>query len=96
METFPLNFSFHPDAADHSAFQGEHGRGVFGFWVRCGAWTSVNARNGVVPSAVAEEYGTPELINILVDHGLWVKTVDGYIMSQGPAGNGHLALWQYK
>lgn len=90
-----MSFDFHSDASDHPAFTGEYGLAAFGFWIRCGSWTSANGRTGVVPKAVAEEYGDAEVIAKLVDNGMWRETAAGYELLRGPSAELPLPLWRY-
>jgi hypothetical protein len=90
-----MSFDYHSDAADHPAFVGDHGLASFGFWIRCGSWTSANGRTGVVPKAVAEDYGDADVIAKLVDHGMWRETPAGYEMLRGPSTDFPLPLWRY-
>jgi hypothetical protein len=90
-----MSFDYHSDAFDHPAFTGELGLAALGFWIRCGSWTSANGRTGLVPKAVAEEYGDAELIAKLVDTGIWEETSAGYELLRGPSAELPLPLWRY-
>lgn len=92
-----MSFDYHSDVAEHPAFTGDNGLGAMGLWVRCGSWTSANGRTGIVPRAVAEDYGDADLIAKLVDNGMWQPTADGtgYEMLRGPSAELPLPLWRY-
>lgn len=90
-----MSFHFHSTASEHPAFQNQSGHAAFVLWVRCGTWTSTHGSTGVVPKRIAEEYGTPDLIKTLIDHGLWSEVGRGYEMWHGPSHGMPSSLWQY-
>ncbi len=90
-----MSFDYHSDSPDHAAFNGEHGLAAFGFWIRCGSWTSANGRTGLVPKAVANDYGDADVIAKLVDSGMWRPTPDGFEMLRGPSNELPMPLWRY-
>lgn len=92
-----MSFDVHSDAGEHLAFQGEDGLAAFGFWSRCGSWTSANGKTGLVPHNVAQAFGDPGLVRTLVDGGIWQETAFGYRMLLGPTTDPDdpLPLWRY-
>lgn len=49
-----------------------------GLYSRCGSYIADSQTDGLVPSAVARMYGTPEWIGRLVDVGLWQVEEHGF------------------
>ncbi|NJP71922.1 hypothetical protein [Streptomyces sp. C1-2] len=43
----------------------------FGLWVRCGSYAAQHLTDGIVPGAIARQYGTPAQVRKLVAAGLW-------------------------
>lgn len=55
------------------------GSAAFGLYVRCGMWCARQGTDGVIPSAIASGYGSPEWIGKLLDAKLWEAHADGYL-----------------
>ena len=56
------------------------GNAAWGLYVRCGAWSTDQLSDGVIPAAIARLYGTRAEIGALVRAGLWLEQPDGYHM----------------
>jgi hypothetical protein len=66
MSWFKIDDGFHCHPKVFAA-----GTPAVGLYVRCGSWAAQQSTEGVVPRAVARQYGTPRMIKALVDAGLW-------------------------
>jgi hypothetical protein len=49
----------------------------------------------VVPTSIAEDYGDPELIALLIKEGLWEESPEGYKLLRGPSTDWPMPLWRY-
>jgi hypothetical protein len=56
------------------------GTAAFGLYARCGDYVARQLLDGMVPSEVAAQWGSPEWIGKLVDAGLWETVPGGYFM----------------
>jgi hypothetical protein len=54
------------------------GTAAAGLYSRCGSYIADTQTDGFIPTAVAQQYGTPEWIGRLVDAGLWVVEEYGF------------------
>lgn len=54
------------------------GTAVAGLYSRCGSYIADSQTDGLIPSAVARMYGTPEWIARLVEVGLWQVEEHGF------------------
>lgn len=92
-------FDVHSDVHEISALQGPDGLASVGLWGRCGSWTASNGRTGFVPDQVAQTFGAnqDDVIQKLVDAGLWERAEGGYRMLRGPSEDpdSPLPLWRY-
>jgi hypothetical protein len=75
MSWFKLDDKFHSHSKVVAA-----GNAAVGLFVRCGAWTADQQRDGFIPEAIAALYGTKREIAALVDVRLWAKVDGGYYM----------------
>jgi hypothetical protein len=56
------------------------GTAAFGLYARCGDYVAQQLLDGLVPSEVAAQWGTPEWVSKLLAVGLWEKDPGGYFM----------------
>ena len=56
------------------------GTAAFGLYARCGDYVARQLLDGVVPSEIAAQYGTPEWTGKLLDVGLWETVPGGFYM----------------
>lgn len=54
------------------------GTAAAGLYSRCGSYIADTQTDGFIPTAVAQQYGTPEWIARLVEVGLWVVEEHGF------------------
>ncbi len=66
MPRFQTDDDFYDDPAVVRA-----GTAAVGLYYRCGVYVARHLLDGVVPSEVATQYGTPEWVKRLTDAGLW-------------------------
>ncbi|MFD9124918.1 hypothetical protein [Kitasatospora sp. NPDC059571] len=66
MPWFKIDDGFHCHPKVYAA-----GTAAVGLYVRCGSWAAQQTTEGIVPRAVARQYGTPRMIKALIDAGLW-------------------------
>jgi hypothetical protein len=75
MPWFRLEDSFHSHPKVIKA-----GNEAVGLYVRCGSYAAQHLTDGFIPEHVALLYGTPELIDSLVQAKLWRRTKGGWRM----------------
>lgn len=75
MPRFQMDDSLYDDPAVSRA-----GTAAFGLYARCGDYVARHLLDGVVPSEIAAQYGTPEWIRKLTDVGLWEDVPGGHFM----------------
>ncbi|MER5350638.1 hypothetical protein ABT093_09935 [Kitasatospora sp. NPDC002551] len=66
MPWFKIDDGFHCHTKVFAA-----GTAAVGLYVRCGSWAAQQTSEGIIPRAVARQYGTPRMIKALVEAGLW-------------------------
>ncbi len=72
MPRFQTDDNFYDDPAVSRA-----GTAAVGLYYRCGVYVARHLLDGLVPSEVAAQYGTPEWIKRLTDAGLWEMVPGG-------------------
>jgi hypothetical protein len=75
MPRFQMDDSLYDDPAVSRA-----GTAAFGLYARCGDYVARHLLDGVVPSEIAAQYGTPEWTRKLTDAGLWEDVPGGHFM----------------
>lgn len=75
MPWFRIEDSFHSHPKIIKA-----GNEATGLYVRCGSYAAQHLTNGFIPEHVALLYGTPELIETLVEAKLWRRARGGWRM----------------
>ena len=75
MPRFQMDDSLYDDPAVIRA-----GTAAFGLYARCGDYVARQLLDGVVPSELATQYGTPEWTGKLLDVGLWETVPGGFYM----------------
>ncbi|MCV7358507.1 hypothetical protein [Mycolicibacterium fluoranthenivorans] len=51
---------------------------AIGLWTLTGSWSAKELTDGHIPAEVVEEFGgTPKIVDLLVDSGLWERVEDG-------------------
>lgn len=75
MPRFQTDDTFYDDPAVARA-----GTAAMGLYYRCGTYVAKHLLDGVVPSEIASQYGTPEWIRKLTDAGLWETAPGGHYM----------------
>ena len=75
MPRFQMDDSIYDDPAVTRA-----GTAAFGLYARCGVYVARHLLDGIVPSEVAAQYGTPDWRGKLVDAGLWETVPGGFNM----------------
>jgi hypothetical protein len=56
------------------------GTAAMGLYYRCGVYVAGHLLDGLVPTEIASQYGTPEWVKKLTDAGLWETVPGGYCM----------------
>jgi hypothetical protein len=56
------------------------GTAAMGLYYRCGIYVAGQLLDGLVPSEIAAQYGTPEWVKRLTDAALWEPVQGGYYM----------------
>jgi len=72
MGWFKIDDGFHCHTKVYAA-----GTAAVGLYVRCGSWVAQQATDGVIPQAVARQYGTPKMIKALIASGMWHQPSHG-------------------
>jgi len=75
MPRFQMDDSLYDDPAVSQV-----GTAAFGLYARCGDYVARHLLDGLVPSAIAAQYGTPDWIRKLHDAGLWQTAEGGHYM----------------
>ncbi|WP_144440176.1 hypothetical protein [Rhodococcus erythropolis] len=92
-------FDSHSDVHEIPSLRGPQGLAAVGLWQLCGTWSSANGRTGFVPDEVVERYAVnqDEVVQQLVEAGLWEHMEGGYKMLRGPSDDPDipLPLWRY-
>jgi len=68
-------FAFHPKAL-------RAGNAACGLWVRAGSWCMQQLTDGFIPDHVLPTLGTVREAQKLVEAGLWVRGVNGYMFHE--------------
>jgi hypothetical protein len=75
MPRFQVDDCFYDDPAVSRA-----GTAAVGLYFRCGVYVARHLLDGLVPSEVAAQYGTPEWVTRLTAAGLWETVPGGHYM----------------